>query len=316
MDGILKGLRPYTPEDVSQLRRLLDQARAWPPGAPPTEADMQTRWRRRGVVPENDVNVLPASKGEIIAYSQAARHGQGMPRLGFEIAVLPEFRHEGIGGALYKLVEVRARNLGIAHITSPVFVAPGEVRLDSAGFLERRGFRVESSYVQMRIDDLHRVAPAEWPEGIVCRRFGNPDLDAPRWAQIIRDSFNEHATADGIVAQLAEEGVSAEGYFFAVDRRTGMEVGTSRARIDHINGEPVGYIGTVGVLPPYRGRGIAAALMRETLGYLAGCGIHCATLFVEKQNTAARNLYDKMGWRQVYRTDRYWKRLALPVDTR
>ncbi len=313
MDGILKGLRPYTPKDLPLLRLLLERARAWPPSGPPTEEDMLTRWRRRWVVPQSDVSVLPGSDGDFIGCSQTIRLGHGAPRLGFEIAVLPEHRHEGVGGALYNLVEARARELAITHMTSPVFLAPGETRPDSASFLERRGLHVESSYWQMRIDGLCDPVPPRWPEGIVCRRFGNPDHDAARWAQLIRESFNEHATAEGIVAQLSEEGVSPEGYFFAVDSRTGLEVGTSRSRIDYTSGKQLGYVGTVGVLPAYRGMGIAEALIRETLNYLGAREVCSATLFVENQNAAARNLYDKMGWRQVYRTDHYWKRLVQPA---
>jgi ribosomal protein S18 acetylase RimI-like enzyme len=94
-----------------------------------------------------------------------------------------------------------------------------------------------------------------------------------------------------------------------VDRHTGREIGTSRGRMDTVGGKKVGYIGTVGVLPQYRGRGIAEALVKQTLAYLVGIGMHSATLFVEDRNTPARRLYDKLGWRQVYRTDHYWKKL-------
>ncbi|HEX8600209.1 MAG TPA: GNAT family N-acetyltransferase [Chloroflexia bacterium] len=314
MDGVLKGLRPYSPDDLPQLRQLLTEAEAWPPASPPADEDILTRWKRRGVVPLNDVSVLPGPDGDLIAFSQAFRYAHGVSRLSFEIGVHPQHRQKGFGGALYRLVEARAREMGVPHMTTPVFITSGVARPECSSFLERRGFRVESSYWQMRIDDLESQAPARWPSGIDCRPFGDPIRDAPRWAQIIRDTFNEPATAEGIVQQLSEEGVSPQGYFFAVDRETGLEVGTTRSRIDYIGGQPVGYIGTVGVLASYRGRGIAEALVRHTLQYLASAGMTSATLFVESQNTAARNLYTKMGWRPVYRTDHYWRRLPLSTD--
>lgn len=261
------------------------------------------------------MSVLPEPSGKLVAFGQTVRQGGGAPRLSFEIAVSPEFRGRGVGGAMYNLVEESARHAGISHLTSPVYVAPQETRLDSAGFLERRGFRVDSGYWQMRIDNIGSQAPPTWPSGIACRPFGETEPDAAKWARIVRESFNEHATAEGIAQQLSEEGVSRHGYFFAVDAGTGVEVGTSRARIDYVNGRRIGYIGTVGVLPAYRGRGIAEALIRQTLRYLADQDIHSATLFVENGNTAARTLYDKMGWRQAYRTDHYWKRLQQPTDT-
>lgn len=315
MDGVLRGLRPYTSTDLPQLVKLLAEARAWPPSSEPTEDDVRLRWRRRSVNPETDVSILPDPGGKLVAFGQTVRQGHGVPRLNFEIAVLPEFRQQGIGGAMYNLVEECARSGGISHITSPLYVAPQEMRLDSAGFLERRGFRVDSSYWQMRVDDIGRQAPPRWPPGIECRSFGEIEPDATKWARIVRESFNEHATAEGIAQQLSEEGVSRHGYFFAVDANTGVEVGTSRARIDYVNARRMGYIGTVGVLPAYRGRGIAEALIRQTLLYLAEQGIQSATLFVENANTVARKLYDNMGWRQAYRTDHYWKRLQQHTDT-
>jgi mycothiol synthase len=314
MDGVLKGLRPYSPDDLPQLRQLLAETQAWPPVALPADEDVLTRWKRRGVIPQNDVSVLPGPGGGLIAFSQAFRFSHGVSRLSFEIGVQPQHRRQGIGAALYRLAEARAREMGVAHMTSPVFIANGEARPECSTFLERRGFRVESSYWQMRVNDLSRQEPPRWPKGITFRPFGDPERDAPRWAHLIREAFTEPATPEGVIQQLSEEGVSREGYFFAVDSSTGKEVGTSRSRIDYIGGEPVGYVGTVGVLPAYRGRGIAEALVRQTLQYLASVGMKSATLFVESQNTAARNLYTKMGWRPVYRTDHYWRRLPLSAD--
>lgn len=311
MDGVLKGLRPYSPDDLPKLRQLLVEAQAWPPVALPADEDLLTRWKRRGVIPQNDISVLTGPGGELVAFSQAFRSAHGASRLSFEIGVHPQHREKGIGGALYGLVEARAREMGVAHMTTPIFVTSGEARPECSGFLERRGFHVDSSYWQMRIEDLSKQGPPLWPQGIECRVFGDPERDAPIWAQLIRETFNEHATPEGILQQLSEEGVLREGYFFAVDSTTGHEVGTTRSRIDYIGGKPVGYVGTVGVLPSYRGRGIAEALVRHALHYLAALGMTGATLFVESQNTAARNLYTKMGWRSVYRTDHYWRRLPL-----
>jgi ribosomal protein S18 acetylase RimI-like enzyme len=135
------------------------------------------------------------------------------------------------------------------------------------------------------------------------------ESDPAIWANLILGAFNESASPAGVLAQMREPGVSPEGYFFAVDLNTGREVGTSRARIDVIGGEQVGYIGTVGVLPGYRGRGIATALLAQTLDYLARRGMAAATLFVEDHNHQARRLYDRLGWRYVYRTEHYWRRL-------
>jgi mycothiol synthase len=186
----------------------------------------------------------------------------------------------------------------------------GAARQECANFLERRGFRADHSYWQMRLDNIEKEAIPAWPQGIGVRAFSDIDRDAAIWAQLVVEAFAEAATPQSVRAQLAEPGVRKEGYFFAIDRHTGREIGTSRGRVDMVGGKEMGYIGTVGVLPQYRGRGIAEALVKQTLAYLVVLGMHSATLFVEDRNIAARRLYDKLGWRQIYKTDHYWKRLG------
>jgi len=309
MDQVLTGLRPYNDSDIEPLARLLDITHTWPPSGPPAPEDIVMRWQRRGVDPLHDVNVLPGPNGELIAFSQTVLFRDGTPRLAFEMGVDPAHRCRGIGSAIYRMVEMRAENVGVWHLTTPVYSPAGPARRECTGFLEGRGFRADHSYWQMRIDDIRNQPQPVWPRGIGARAFSDLDRDAVIWAHLIVEAFGEASTPQGVRAQLSESGVSKAGYFFAVDQSSGREVGTSRGRVDTMGGKPVGYIGTVGVLPEYRGRGIAEALVKQTLAYLGSIGLQSATLFVEDRNTPARKLYDKLGWRQVYRTDHYWKRI-------
>jgi mycothiol synthase len=247
--------------------------------------------------------------GNLVAFSQAGLFKDGTPRLSFEIAVHPGWRRRGIGTDLFESVLTRARRAGVQNVSTSIYSVPDELPGDNTRWLRRRDFKSEHSYWQMRLDNITQAAPPIWPAGIGVRRFTNLDRDPAIWADLILKAFNESASAAGVLAQLREPGVAPDGYFFAVDVNTGREVGTSRARIDIMGGEQVGYIGTVGVLPEYRGRGIATALLAQTLAYLAGQGMASATLFVEDHNHHARRLYDNLGWRYVYRTDHYWRRL-------
>ncbi len=315
MEGVLDKLRPFAEGDIDKLAQLLAEARAWPPASLPVPADIEARWRRRNVHPEQDVNVLPGASGELIAYSQASLFRDGTPRLAFEIAIRPDFRRRGIGSALYRLVSNRGHSLQATHMSAPIFVRAGEQSPEGSAFLEHRGFRVDHSYWQMRADNLAQQERPQWSQGICFRGFTHTEPDAERWAQLIRETFHEPATADMILAQSTEPGASPEGYFFAVDQATGQEIGTSRARIDMLGGQPVGYMATVGVLPQYRGRGIARALVLQTLSYLRDAGMESAILYVEDTNVNARRLYERMGWHPVYRTDYYWRKLDEAAGT-
>lgn len=300
-------LRPFTQADMGPLARLIWAARACPPTVRPAPADIIIRWQRRNITPQYDVQVLPGDDGELLAFVQVGIFKEGTARLNFEIAVHPDFRGQGIGSALYELVMERAERTQVAQITTPVYTLPGEPSSGAGAWLNERGFHPGHSFWQMRFDKIADIQEPHFPQGISARTFSDMERDPGIWANLIMNTFGEAASAAGIIAQLSEPGVSREGYFFAIDEATGREVGTSRARIDVVGGEEIGYIGTVGVLPDYRGRGIAGALLGQTLNYLARRGMSSATLFVENSNAAARSLYEKLGWRYVYLTNHYVK---------
>jgi mycothiol synthase len=310
MDRVLTGLRPYAASDLDRLVNLVGVARAWPPATPPNPDDLLARWQRWHVNPEADINILPGPDGDPIAYSRASLVNDPTTRISLEIAVHPEWRNKGIGSALYRLIEERARNLKAPHLTTPVFLGAGESCPQTVSFLQHRGFFQDSSYWQMRIDNLAFQPAPEWPEGFTTRSFQNIEQDAERWADLVRIAFREPASGPRVIAQLNEPGASPNGYFFAVEEATGLEVGTSRGRIDISGGKPTGYVGTVGVLSEYRGRGLAQALIWQTIAYLRSQGAEAATLFVEGSNQRAHRLYEWMGWKPVYQTIHYWKNLS------
>lgn len=264
--------------------------------------------------PEEQVRVLDDNIAGLQAYWHAAPFSDSSGRVGFDIVVHPRFRRQGLGSAILALVESEAASYGGSRITCPVFVPAVEDVPVGALFLQNRGYRTDHGYWHMRLDDIARQASPAWPDGISVRGIVNLEEDVERWCRLVLRAFSEETIPSGVLAQMHEPGGSPDGYFFAVDNATGLAVGTSRARIDTAGGVQVGYVGTIGVIPEYRRRGIAEALVRHTLAYLAAMGLDSATLFVERQNVAARRIYDAMGWRPVYRTDHYWKAVTKPAS--
>jgi mycothiol synthase len=317
MDGVLAGLRPFRESDIDILAHLLGTAGGWATHTTPTREELHARWHRRGVDPEGSISVLPGADGRLLAYLQTPMWTDGTQRMAMEIGVHPRWRRRGIGSALYTLGMERAYRSGATHVSSPVYVLRGDRNREGAEFLQRRGFKCKSAYWQMRVADLGSQQAPSWPAGIEARPFASVQ-DAPqRWAELVIACFDEPATASMISRQITEPGSEPEGYFFAVDARAGKLVGTSRARLDPApEGGVLGYVGTVGVLPEYRRRGIAQALILRTVEYLRSRGARSAVLFVEDRNSAARSLYESMGWRTVFRTDNYWKTLSEPRNGR
>jgi ribosomal protein S18 acetylase RimI-like enzyme len=74
------------------------------------------------------------------------------------------------------------------------------------------------------------------------------------------------------------------------------------------------YIGTVGVLPEFRGRGIARQLVQATLGMMRERGATRVRLGVIDGNTPAQTLYSSLGLSAYGGSTRYALTPSAPVD--
>ncbi len=59
------------------------------------------------------------------------------------------------------------------------------------------------------------------------------------------------------------------------------------------------HINNVAVAPAHRGQGVGMALLRFVLRFAAGLGARRATLEVRRSNTAAKKLYERLGFETV-----------------
>jgi [ribosomal protein S18]-alanine N-acetyltransferase len=72
-----------------------------------------------------------------------------------------------------------------------------------------------------------------------------------------------------------------------------------------------GEILNLGVAPAHRGRGVGHALVERMLALLHERGAQVVYLEVRESNDAARHLYHSLGFREVARRRRYYRR---PVE--
>ena len=82
-------------------------------------------------------------------------------------------------------------------------------------------------------------------------------------------------------------------------------------------GRAIGYIGlwevygqaditNIAVLPAYRKKGIASALLKRAVSHCKSRGLSPITLEVRKSNHAALNLYSKFGFKTIGERKRYY----------
>jgi mycothiol synthase len=77
--------------------------------------------------------------------------------------------------------------------------------------------------------------------------------------------------------------------------------------------EVLGWVHTIGVRRPWRGRGIGESLLRHSLAAFAARGLTKAGLGVDSENeTGATRLYERVGMRVSRRYDSFRKVLPAP----
>jgi ribosomal protein S18 acetylase RimI-like enzyme len=88
--------------------------------------------------------------------------------------------------------------------------------------------------------------------------------------------------------------------FLACDPATGEKMGLLwfGARLNSVTGEREAWVFNLTVIPTYRGRGVAQALMEHAEEYARAQGFEVIGLKVATHNEAARGLYHKLNYEE------------------
>ena len=204
-----------------------------------------------------------------------------------------------LGPALIEAVEGRVREAGGGETVSLGFFI-GSVETLERELLADMGYRDARIFFRMRIDLAPRTAPAPALAGLEIRalRLGEDDrvLHATleeSFAEHFRHSprtFEEwwalrtsHASFDPGLCLLAWDGTRAAGALFAYDFGD------------------LGFVRELGVLRPWRGRGLGKALLRRSFEDFRSRGQLKVVLGVDAENESALVLYEHVGMRQEQR---------------
>jgi ribosomal protein S18 acetylase RimI-like enzyme len=174
--------------------------------------------------------------------------------------------------------------------------------------LGARGYEYWRSSFTMEIPLSERPDEPLLPDGIVMRTYRDDDAEALRaelndafaggafWHEISASSFQElYVKArdfDPTLWFLAWDGDQLAGSALAYPSRGADDT--------------LGWIGTLSVREPWRGRGLGKALLRTAFVHLYDRGLRRAGLGVDAENaTGALQLYESAGMRRVRRGDNW-----------
>jgi mycothiol synthase len=189
--------------------------------------------------------------------------------------------------------------------------------------LEKASYRKVRRFWRMRIDFNAMQPEPAWPEGINVRNM--LPGEERKAIQVLRDAFHDHwghvdtPFEDEFERwqQMMHSGdwFDPSLWFFAMD---GDEIaGFSYCR-DHLEGYPdLGWVAQLGVLRPWRQRGLGLALLQHSFAELQRRGRQKVGLAVDTDSiTGALRLYEKVGMipDNQYTVDVFEKELRPGID--
>jgi mycothiol synthase len=280
---------------------------------------IRNEWVSPRFDPAEDIRLVFAPSGQMAGYIEVWTTARPPVHPWTWGRVDPDYEDLGIGTWLLHWAEQRALR-AIPLVPADLRFGPrvGTYReaTKSKKLFEEMGYHhIRSSY-HMLIEMDAPVPDPEFPEGITLRTY-NPDTDLEAIYQADQDAFRDHF---GFVEESYEEGLqrfkhfwNKEGYdptllFLAMD---GDQVAGINLCLPHSFDDPeMGWVGTLGVLRPWRKRGLGLALLRHSFNEFYRRGYRKVGLGVDAQNlTGALRLYERAGMHVQQAFDQYEKEL-------
>ncbi|MBC9735489.1 GNAT family N-acetyltransferase [Nocardioides marmotae] len=282
-------------------------------------AGLQEFWDSPRSRPDADTLVGYDPDGRVAATAWAGCNRAVTEQRGVYLggAVRPDRRGEGIGRSVLRWEIAHA--LAWDHATRQEGHGPLAMRLyapsdqaDVRDLAERHGLAVERYFFEMsrqlgdspQVPDLDDVAIVDWDSArsrethqVVDRAFHG------HWGHVDRtDEMWDEATGS--------EAFRAEWSVLAIESSTGTVVGAALncayEQDWRATGIPEGYTDQLAVAQSHRGRGIARALLLESMRRFAVSGMQAATLSVDAANpSGALRLYESLGYEQASSTCAY-----------
>jgi len=292
---------------------------------------IRNEWVSPGFNPETDIRLIFSPDQELIGYIELWDSANPPVHPWIWWCVHPDHTNNGVGSKLLSWAETRARKaIDRCPENARVAFRSGADQSISVAqkTMEEYGMDLIRHSFEMRID--MKVAPPEpqWPDGIRLKVFDRENDDLLDVYQADIAAFQDHF---GFVETPFEEGYKRFEHFMThedfyvpglwflamAEDLEGKEViaGFCLNRKHSYEDTSVGWVSSLGVLRPWRQRGIGLAMLRHAFGDYYRRGFRKVGLGVDAENlTGALNLYKKAGMHVHRRFDLYEKELRPGVE--
>lgn len=273
--------------------------------------------------PEHDM-IMAEGDGRLVGYTRVTWWQQDDgTRIYISLAfLLPEWRRKGIGTALLRANERRLREIAAGHPQDgPRFLQGwvSETEIGHKALVEAHGYTPVTYEAEMVRPDLENIPDAPLPEGLEVRPV-RPEHYRPIW-EACKEAFRDHWG-------YTEEEYSEEAYrawlknpvvfqpelwkvAWDGDEVAGQVRSFIPAQENEVLNRKRGYTEFISVRRPWRRRGLARALIVQSLHALKARGMQEASLGVHTENpNGAFRLYESVGYQVTKMHYVYRKPLA------
>jgi mycothiol synthase len=267
--------------------------------------------------------VMAEIRGRLVGYARTWSYttGEGFlvqPQVAF---VHPEFRRRGVGTALLRCMEARARELAASHpegsaCLHQAMVSEGE--RDRAHLLQRSGYEVVRHFLEMERPTLEDIPDYPLPPGFEVRTVQAEHLRAifDAHMEALRDHWG-HARPDPEDFEHWKKSRTCQPQLWQVAWHVASNqvAGQVKPWIDFEQNATLqrkrGFTEFISVGRPWRRQGLARALVVRALQAQRAAGMNESALGVDGESVfSAARLYEACGFRIAKRNALYRK----PVD--
>lgn len=230
----------------------------------------------------------------------------------------PHWLRQGVGNAILAWQEHQLKEQ-LGQEDAQDAVVRTFSRHDSPGYralLISRGYQIVRNFSEM-LRSLEHIPLQEVPSNVLFESF------TPRLSEAVRVAHNEsfamHWGSDPYDVgrwnvMVTHDNFRPELSLVALDRVSGEIAGYLLTTYDPLKetvvGRKEGHTDLLGVVPTWRGGGIASALLARAMTFYKNAGMDHASLDVDAGNTSgALGVYERMGYQAIKQTPAWEKNL-------
>lgn len=261
--------------------------------------ELRVEWETPGFDLARDARVVTTSDGHVVGFEEF-NFRDGHASLQGDGYVHPDFMGRGIGTALMRALETRAREeIPLAAPDLRVFIRNGmsmsEADAIARQMHENEGYKPVRYQWRMQIDLTEAPSAPAWPDGVELRPF-LADQHAPSVHEAEEDAFQDHWGSRPIPFETwSHRKLSREDFdptLWHVAWVGDQIAGFSQCRWR----QDIGWVSTLGVRRPWRKQGLGLALLNHSFRDFFSRGMKTIGLGVDASNpTGATRLYQKAG---------------------